>query len=108
MNRSQVTANGNTLIWQVINVFLEQAYADVVTGGMILLQGRLRKGQTLLEGRLQQRLAAGVFWLLVFLFEEIKITVVIEDQKFGFVLSRAKQVWTQPSAAANHLPELHP
>ncbi len=65
MNYSQVTVNGDALIRQVIDVFLEQAYTNVVTDGMILLQGRLREGQSLLKGRLEERFAAGVFRLFV-------------------------------------------
>ena len=75
---------------------------------MVLFERGLREFNTSFEGGLQQRFAAGVFGLFVFLFEEVEVAVVVEYLEFGFVFSRAEQIRSQTRAPPDHLPELHP
>src|SRR5260221_114938 len=58
------------------------------------------------EEALGKRLGDGTVCGLRILVEELKILAKIEDVEKLLVLPRAEQVWAQPSAATEHLPEL--
>lgn len=53
-----------------------------------------------------QRLAAAGLDSVRVLLEVVEVVAKIEDPEVLFVLPRPEQVWAQPGAAADHLPEL--
>ena len=59
-----------------------------------------------LEEQLRQRLGLLGLGGLVALVEELEVLPVVEDQEVRLVLARAEQVFAEPGAAADHLPEL--
>src|SRR5690606_15385009 len=108
VHSAQLTLYRNAGVRQVVDIRAQQFDGHIKGGGVIVLEGCLRQLQACFEGGLQQRLAAGVLRLLIFLLEVVEVAVVIEDQKLGLVFARTTQVGPQAGAPANHLPELDP